>query len=60
MVENDKMIISNATLKVIFKQYAFAKKGKNLAGFLQNMQKMTTIIKNVYRAQKWQNSLVHF
>ena len=52
MVENDKMIISNETFKVIFKQYAFAKKGKNLAGFLQNMQKMTTIIKNVYRAQK--------
>jgi len=53
MVENNKMIISNETFCVIFKQYAFAKKkGKNLAGFLQNMQKMTTIIKNVYRAQK--------
>ena len=52
LVENAKIEKSNATFCVIFKQYAFAKKGKNLAGFLQNMQKMTTIIKNVYRAQK--------
>ena len=28
MVENNKMIISNETFCVIFKQYAFAKKGK--------------------------------